>query len=229
MKDGLAGIKAVFKRYPRLYRTLIYIFGAQPQNMTAHAFVQKLPRGIMIVDIGSGPRKLRDDVTCVDVFKFDNVDIVADAAQLPFENLSVDALISDNVLEHVRDPQRVVAEFLRVLKPGALVYIAVPFVYPFHSSPDDYYRWSEEGLRELLQDFSEQELKIQFGPSATFTAIFSEWTAILLSFNTKILYTFVLFVMTVITAPLKLFDYLLVHYSRANMMPLSFYFVGKKK
>ena len=228
-RDGLAGMKTLFKGYPRLYRALAYIFGAQPHNMTAHAFVRKLPRGIRIIDVGSGPRKLRDDVICIDVFKFDNVDIVADAAQLPFENGSIDALVSDNVLEHVRDPKRVVAEFIRVLKPSALVYIAVPFNIPFHSSPDDYYRWTEVGLRELLKDFSEQELKIQFGPSAAFTAVFSEWMAILLSFNSKILYTFVLYVMTTLTVPLKLFDYLLVHYRHANILALSFYFIGKKK
>jgi len=227
--DGMAGIKAIFKRYPRFYRALTYIFAGPPANTTAHAFAQRLPRGIRILDIGSGPRRLRDDVTCIDVFKFDNVDIVADAATLPFEDGSIDAIVCDNMLEHVRDPKLVVSEIVRVLKQDGLAYIAVPFVIPYHSSPDDYYRWSEQGLRELLKDFSEQELKIQFGPTAAFTMVMSEWFGLLVSFNTKILYTIGLFAATIITTPLKVLDLILVHYTRANILPLTFYFIGRKK
>ena len=228
-EDGMAQIKGRFKKYPRFYRALTYIFAGPPANTTASKFVRSLPRGIKIIDIGSGPRKLRDDVTCVDIQKFDNVDVVADAAALPFENESIDAAICDNVLEHVRDPKKVVAEMLRVLKKGGLVYVAIPFVIPYHSSPDDFYRWSEAGLRELLKDFDEQELKIQFGPSAAMTMVFAEWFGLLVSFNTTFLHKIGLYIGTIISTPFKLFDLVLVHYKRANILPLTFYFIGKKK
>jgi len=227
-EDGMASVKAIFKKYPRFYRALTYIFAGPTANTTASKFVASLPRGIKIIDIGSGPRKLRDDVTCIDVFKFDNVDIVTDATNLPFENESIDVSICDNVLEHVRDPKKVIAEILRVLKKDGLVYVAVPFVIPYHSSPDDFYRWSEPGLRELLKDFEEQELNIQFGPTAAMTMVFAEWFGLLVSFNTTILYKLGLFLATIITVPLKLLDLVLVHYKRANILPLTFYFIGKK-
>ena len=226
--EGMAFAKKLVKRYPRLYRVAVYIFGGQPQNTTAYQFIKQIPSETKIVNIGSGPRRI-EGVTNLDIQPFEGVDVVADAAQTPFESESIDAIVCDNVLEHTPNPQAVVAEMLRVLKPGGQVYVAVPFVIPYHSSPGDFYRWTEEGLRELLKDFEEKELKIQYGPSAAFTFVFCEWLALLFSFNNRFLYTAVLFLATIVTAPLKLFDYLLVHYNGAHSMPLDFYFIGKKK
>lgn len=221
-------VKNLVKRFPRLYRATVYIFGGQPQNTTAFQFVSRFGVGSKVLNVGSGSRRLPGAIN-IDVLPFTGVDIVADAETLPFSDGEVDALVCDNVLEHTRRPHIVIAEFLRVLKPGGKVYIAVPFVIPYHSSPGDFYRWSEEGIRELLKDFKEEELKIQYGPSAAFTMVLCEWLALLLSFNSRILYTVVFFIATVITAPLKLFDYLLVHYKGAMSMPLDLYFIGSKK
>jgi ubiquinone/menaquinone biosynthesis C-methylase UbiE len=44
--------------------------------------------------------------------------------QLPFENGSMDVVISLQVLEHVQDPQAVLAEVYRVLKPGGHFFVA---------------------------------------------------------------------------------------------------------
>jgi SAM-dependent methyltransferase len=227
--DGLAWLKNVVKRFPRLYRATVYIFGGQPQNTSASAFVSRLPKEAKILNVGSGSRRLREGSINVDVIKFEGVDVVADAEALPFESNSVDAVVCDNVLEHTPRPDKIVDEIERVLKPGGLVYIAVPFVIPFHSSPNDYYRWSVPGLREMLQRFDEHELKIQYGPTAAFTMVLSEWLAILLSCNVRPLYTAVLLVATVVTAPLKLLDYLLSHYQGAENLALDLYFIGAKR
>lgn len=233
MKDlqdaGMARVKSLLKRYPRLYQTLTYIFGGWPMNTTPRAFVEKVPQNAVLISVGSGPHRLRKNIINVDIFPFEEVDVVADSEQLPFESGSVDAAVYNNVLEHVRRPNKAVAEMVRVLKPGGIIYGAVPFIIPYHSSPDDFYRWSEEGMRQMFYQFDEIELEIQYGPSAAFTMMLCEWLALLFSFNTKTLYTIVLFATTIITAPLKLLDYLLVHYKRARNMPLGFYFIGTKK
>ncbi len=225
---GTSYLKELLKRFPRFYRSLVYLFGGQPQNTTAYAFAERFPTGARILNVGSGSRRL-PNATNIDVFAYPGVDIVSDAETLPFEDAAVDAIVCDNVLEHTRRPHKVVAEFIRVLKPGGQVYVAVPFVVPYHSSPGDFYRWSEEGLRELLKDFKEVELKIQYGPSAAFTMVLSEWLALLLSFNSRTIYTMVHLSVTILTAPLKLFDYILVHYKGAHAMPLDLYFIGSKR
>lgn len=45
---------------------------------------------------------------------------------LPFPDASFDLVISSNVLEHVDNPQKVIDESVRVLKPGGHIVIVVP-------------------------------------------------------------------------------------------------------
>jgi SAM-dependent methyltransferase len=45
---------------------------------------------------------------------------------IPFDDGMFDCVFSSNVLEHVADPEQVIAESLRVLKPNGFVHIVVP-------------------------------------------------------------------------------------------------------
>lgn len=48
----------------------------------------------------------------------------ADGLRLPVRDHAADITFSSNVLEHVPDPQAMIAEMIRVTKPGGLVYLA---------------------------------------------------------------------------------------------------------
>jgi len=50
----------------------------------------------------------------------------AEAERLPFDDAAADVIVCTEVLEHIPDPQTVVAEVKRVLKPGALALFTVP-------------------------------------------------------------------------------------------------------
>ena len=62
------------------------------------------------------------------------------ARPIPFEDDYFDAIICNAVLEHVADPQAVMAEFARVCRPGGFLYLAVPFMQPEHPDPTDFQR-----------------------------------------------------------------------------------------
>jgi len=51
---------------------------------------------------------------------------VADIRELPFADASFDAVYSMGTIEHFRDPERALAEMVRVLRPGGCAIIGVP-------------------------------------------------------------------------------------------------------
>jgi SAM-dependent methyltransferase len=71
---------------------------------------------------------------------------------LPFADESFDAVISDQVLEHVEgSPQDAVNETLRVLRPGGLLVHASCFINPIHGAPSDYWRFTPDALALLTK------------------------------------------------------------------------------
>ncbi len=69
----------------------------------------------------------------------------------PFPNDSFDAILCNQVLEHVFNPDEFLGEIARVLKPGGKLLLTVPFVWDEHEQPYDYARYSSFGLRALLE------------------------------------------------------------------------------
>lgn len=77
-----------------------------------------------------------------------HVDAMADLnAPLPFASEVFDSVLLTDVLEHIAEPQRLVSEVGRVLRPGGYVMIATPFFYWLHEQPNDYVRLTEHALR----------------------------------------------------------------------------------
>lgn len=77
--------------------------------------------------------------------------VACPADDMPFKEKAFDVIVCFQVLEHVPDPWRVVVECARVLKPGGLLVLTAPFAYPYHPSPNDYYRFSHQGLEEICR------------------------------------------------------------------------------
>jgi SAM-dependent methyltransferase len=143
----------------------------------------------VVVELGSGNRRVRDDVINVDLFPFPNVNIVADIAATPFKDNSIDIVILDTVLEHVADPWCVVREILRVLKPGGRVICCTPFVFPYHGYPNHYWNFSKDGLEVLFKGFSSCRIEISLGPTGAILNLISEYTAVAISGSSTTLYT----------------------------------------
>ena len=54
-----------------------------------------------------------------------------------------------NVLEHVRNPFRVMAALYQVLQEGGVLILETVFSFPYHPSPNDYWRFSPDCLNYL--------------------------------------------------------------------------------
>ncbi len=81
---------------------------------------------------------------------YSRLDIRGDLENIPLRSGSVDRIVCMVVLEHTRDPHNVLREFARVLKPGGVLVMVVPFLWEEHQIPHDYFRFTRYGVRLLF-------------------------------------------------------------------------------
>lgn len=87
----------------------------------------------------------------VDIRPGKGVDVVASVYELPFLEGEFDVVLCMTVLEHLEDPAKAILEMRRVLKPGGKIVLSVPFMFPIHDAPGDYWRFTKFGLRYLFR------------------------------------------------------------------------------
>ncbi|MEN6556662.1 MAG: class I SAM-dependent methyltransferase [Thermoguttaceae bacterium] len=121
--------------------------------------------------VGSGAESLHDGssgtgVVCFDVYASSETDFVADAHDIPLPDCSVDGVWIQAVLEHVLEPERVVAEIHRVLRPGGIVYAEIPFLQAVHEGAYDFTRWTDTGVRWLFRGFERIDSGVALGPGS---------------------------------------------------------------
>lgn len=222
-------LRNFFKRWPRFYNAVvlvcspIYFGGLSPRT-----FLKKYGSG-RTVNVGSGPQKLGPGVINVDILPFPGVDLVADIKSLPFDLQNIDRVVCDNVLEHVDEPVKAVAELHRVLKTGGYLYICTPFLYPFHASPHDYTRWTLPGLRVLCKDFEVVEEGVRSAFFSTLCTYLCYLMATFFSFGSNTLYWFLVNIFTFIFFPIKFLDFFLGWMPRSSNLAAAIYIVLKKK
>lgn len=78
-------------------------------------------------------------------------DFYYDGNVFPFQEREYDSVVTNQVLEHVFNPDQFLSEISRVLKPGGALLLTVPFVWDEHEQPYDYARYSTFGLKSLLE------------------------------------------------------------------------------
>lgn len=118
--------------------------------------------GILVLDIapqiheGAKAYFKRAKVETLDIDPNSGATYIGDITKynefLPDEIL--DIIVCTEVLEHVLDPFSAIKEVYRLLKPGGVLLLTVPFNFRIHGPLPDCWRFSEHGLRELLKIFS---------------------------------------------------------------------------
>lgn len=77
-------------------------------------------------------------------------DYFYDGSVLPFSDASIDGVFCTQVLEHVKNPDALLLEISRVLKPNGVLVLSAPFLWEEHEEPYDFFRFTSFGFRELL-------------------------------------------------------------------------------
>jgi SAM-dependent methyltransferase len=94
---------------------------------------------------------------------------------LPFEDASFDVVVAGELLEHLRDPGRLVGEVLRVLRPGGTFVASVPNAYRLKNrlrfmlgrkpedDPTHLQMFSAADVQQLLAGFDQRALNFIAG------------------------------------------------------------------
>jgi len=228
-ESGINWLKSFFKQFPKIYYVLWHFSCPVLMLVNGPRKIRKyLKEGTLIVDAGSGPERLGKEFINVDIFPFPEVDIVADAAALPFANASVEAVVSESVLEHVAEPQVVANEMMRILKPGGYLYTSVPFIHPYHASPDDFNRWTISGLKHLFKDLEIVESGVRSGPLSALIMFLAYWFGILLSFGFKKAAPFITHALMLVMGPFKFIDFLFYWIPGTDAVATHLYVIAQK-
>jgi SAM-dependent methyltransferase len=232
VNDGLDRIKYFFKKYERFYSFLVETIS--PTYPLAYIHVRQILRkeivghGLTAINLGSGYSNISPDVYNVDLLPYQPVDVACDIENLPFKTGSVDYVLNVAVLEHVPFPGRAIDEIHRILKPGGKLYCYIPFIQGFHASPNDFQRFTSEGMKVQFRNFDIEKLQA-VGPTSGMLWIVQEWVAMALSFGIKPLYTVLHTLMMLTTWPIKFLDVAMNHHPAAKNIATAFSVVCVKK
>lgn len=70
-----------------------------------------------------------------------------------------DIIVCTEVLEHTLNPFLAITEIYRLLKTGGVLLMSTPFDFRIHGPLPDCWRFTEHGIKVLLNDFKTIEIK----------------------------------------------------------------------
>jgi glycosyltransferase involved in cell wall biosynthesis len=229
-ESGITWLKSFFKQFPKFYYALWHY--ACPAMMLVNGprmILDRVPKKGIVIDVGSGPERLGREFINVDVFPFPEVDIVSDATQLPFKDNTLDGAVSESLFEHVPDAHLIAREMTRVVRPGGYVYVSAPFIHPYHTSPDDFNRWTLSGLKHMFKDMEIVEAGVRSGPWSAMLLFLAYWLGVVFSFGSRKLAPFLAHIFMLVLGPLKYFDFLFIHMPGSEAVATHLYILARKR
>lgn len=229
--DEFDKIKSFFKRYPALYQLFGTFFGPLLPSFqfkvkkTITSLIKK--KDFAGINLGSGTSNFGASVINVDFSAFQNVDIVANILDLPFEDNFFDLVVLTEVIEHIESPELLISEIFRILKKDGFLVFTSPFMIGFHASPCDFQRYTVSGLQKLLSNFKIIEMQ-SFGPTGSLLWIFQEWCALWFSFGNRKIHTFLVIFFMILTSPFKILDFFLSKNSNSTSIASTYFMLAQK-
>jgi SAM-dependent methyltransferase len=87
-------------------------------------------------------------------------DLIWDGAHIPLPVAVVECALATEVFEHSPEPERLMAEIHRVLRPEGLFFFTTPFFWPLHEVPHDEYRYTPFSLQRHLRNAGFERIQI---------------------------------------------------------------------
>ncbi len=143
----------------------------RPILRAVSAFAAQLSPGARVLDAGAGNAPYAELFAHCEYVTADwpqsvhegarQADIVGSLEALPVPDEAFHAVLCTEVLEHIAEPGRVLAELHRVLAPRGRMCLTTPFAWPLHEEPFDFYRYTPFALSHLLEQAGFAEVSIE--------------------------------------------------------------------
>jgi len=118
---------------------------------TLNNLLNELPENGVGLNVGSGRTYLDRRIKNLEISDGPNIDYVGSAGSISVSDDVFDLVISQEVLEHLQDPFLSMKEMRRVLRTGGRCSIQIPFIIGYHPCPNDYWRFTKEGIVSLAE------------------------------------------------------------------------------
>jgi SAM-dependent methyltransferase len=186
-----------------------------------------------VVDLGAGGRRISPRTVALDFVAGPDTDVVGDVQRLPFRDESIDLVFATGLFEHVEDERTVIGEIRRVLKPGGLVHVEIPFLEAYHEDPIDVRRLTADGLDRAMRGAGFRTLQRggHIGPTVALVSLAARWSALWFEGEGKVskALSFASFtVASIVLWPFKFLDGLLRKKKGAHGLSMGVYFTGEK-
>lgn len=120
-----------------------------------------------VLDFGGGKNADYHNIITCEVYDSINIDKTMDPTwitnigeNLPCPHDHYDTVLSMNTIEHIYDAHFVIKEIHKALKKNGEFICSLPFLYPIHAHPNDYFRPTIFWWNQTLLDIGFKDIKI---------------------------------------------------------------------
>ena len=154
---------------PKLGPWTVFLCLHRQPIVTAVKTAAPLLRG-RLLDVGCGNKPYASLLQCTEYVGVDVassphrrelMDRIYDGQTLPFGDAEFDSMLCTEVLEHCPNPQLVIREMARVLKPWGHALLTAPMVFHHHEEPWDFQRFTRYGMEQLAAQAGLKVVRIQ--------------------------------------------------------------------
>lgn len=123
-------------------------------------FAATVPPGALVLDAAAGDQPYR---ALFDHAQYESADFestpgkayrpstyVCDLRAIPVEDGRFDFIVFNQALEHMPEPEVVLRELCRVMKPGGRLLCTAPLFFEEHDLPYDFYRYTQFAYKHLM-------------------------------------------------------------------------------
>lgn len=212
-----------------------YIISRQINNYISKIFNNE---NDLILDLGCGNKPsyhhyMKGKILCFDKIKTKMTHVIGDANLLPFKLNKFDKAISINSFYYFRNPFDVINNIHKILKKEGKLVLVMPFIYPIHDVPHDNYRFTEFGIKEILNGkFELEEIKSIGGifnlPAVLFHSLIKGLPLTVPAFlqkSTKILTMLIFYIPYIAMQLLSIIDFL----DKTRRWPTYYFVLATKK